>query len=230
GTTVISQNVLNAIRAHGNVLDPTGLSYVGVSVFTNAAKTRTRGVEVTANYASDFAEMGHVDWSVAVNYNKTKVLSQAPLPAQVTNVPYGQTAILSPTALSYLETAPPRMKVVFGAYWTLDKFSVNLRETIYGKSSEIQSTSGTGIGGTVEKISTTAITDIDVGYQLTEAVKISVGANNLFNKKAPTVPNISDGAGGVRPADGSNVYDNPLGFTPWGINGGYYYGRVTYTF
>ena len=230
GTTVISQNVLNAIRAHGNVLDPTGLSYVGVSVFTNAAKTRTRGLEITANYASDFGEMGHVDWSAAVSYNKTKVLSQAPLPAQVRNVGYGQVAILSPTALSYLETAPPRMKVVLGGFWTLEKFSVNLRETIYGKSSEIQSTSGTGIGGTVEKIGTTAITDLDVGYQLTESVKVNVGANNLFNHKAPTVPNISDGAGGVRPADGSNVYDAPLGFTPFGINGGYYYARVTYTF
>ncbi len=229
GTTVVSANVLAAIASHGNVLDP-GLTYVGVSVFTNAAKTRTRGVEVTANYASDFGDMGHVDWSAAVNYNKTTVLGQAPLPVQVRNALYGQTEILGPTALSYLETAPPRVKVVLGAFWTLDKFSVNLRETIYGKSSEIQSTSGTGIGGVVEKVGTTAITDLDVGYQLTEAVKVNVGANNLFNHKAPTVPNISDGRGGVRPADGSNVYDNPLGFTPFGINGGYYYARVTYTF
>ncbi len=230
GTTVISQNVLNAIRTHGNVLDPTGLSYVGVSVFTNAAKTRTRGVEITANYASDFGDMGRVDWSAAVNYNKTTVQSQSPLPAQVRNVGYGQTAILSPTALSYLETAPPRVKVVLGAFWAIDKFSINLRETIYGKSSEIQSTNGTGTGGIVEKIGTTGITDLDVGYQVTEAVKVNVGANNLFNHKAPTIPNISDGAGGVRPADGSNVYDAPLGFSPFGINGGYYYARVTYTF
>ena len=54
--------------------------------------------------------------------------------------------------------------------------------------------------------------------------------NNLFNEKPPTTPNISDGAGGVRPADGANVYDAPMGFSPFGINGGYYYGRVTYTF
>ncbi len=41
---------------------------------------------------------------------------------------------------------------------------------------------------------------------------------------------ISDGAGGVKPADGSNVYNAPLPFSPFGINGGYYYGRVTVTF
>ncbi|MEO8112992.1 MAG: TonB-dependent receptor, partial [Phenylobacterium sp.] len=230
GTDVVSQNVLNAIQAHGNVLDPTGLSYVGVSVFTNAAKTRTQGLEVTGAYASDFGDMGHVDWSVALNYNKTEVLSQAPLPAQVRNVAFGQTTILNPTALSYIETAPPRTKVVLGAFWTLGRWSVNLRETIYGKSSEIVSTDGTGNNGTVEEIDTTGVTDLDVAFQLTSSLKFNLGANNLLNEEAPTVPNIPDGAGGVRPADGSNVYNAPLGFSPFGINGGYYYARVTYTF
>jgi iron complex outermembrane receptor protein len=174
--------------------------------------------------------MGHVDWSAALNYNKTTVLSQAPLPTQVRNVAFGQTAILSPTALSYLTTAPPRVKVVFGAFWSLDKWSVNLRETVYGKSSEIVSTDGTGNNGTVEKVGTTAITDLDIGFQVTPSLKFNVGANNLFDHKTPTVPNIPDGSGGVRPADGSNVYNAPLGFSPFGINGGYYYGKIVVTF
>ncbi|HEX7886230.1 MAG TPA: TonB-dependent receptor, partial [Phenylobacterium sp.] len=110
------------------------------------------------------------------------------------------------------------------------KLTVNLRETVYGKSSEIVSPDGTGIGGTKVKFGTTAITDLDVGYAITESVKVNIGANNLFNHKAPKVPNIPNGSGGVRPADGSNVYGAPLGFSPFGINGGYYYGRVTYSF
>ena len=230
GSTIVSRNVLNAITAHGNVLDPTGLSYVGVSIFTNGAKTRTRGVEMTGNYASDFGDMGHVDWSVAVNYNKTKVQKQAALPAPVVAPAFGQTFLLGPTAVSYLETAAPRAKVVGGAFYTLDKLTVNLRETVYGKTSEIISFDGTGIGGRELKIGTTAITDLDVGYAITEQVKVNVGANNLFNHKAPKAPNVSNGSGGVRPADGGNVYSAPLGFSPFGINGGYYYGRVTYTF
>ncbi len=230
GSTIVSRNVLNAIAAHGNVLDPTGLSYVGVSIFTNAATTRTRGVEITGNYASDFGDMGRVDWSVAVNYNKTTVLSQAPLPRQVVAPAFGQTVLLAPTALSYITTSTPRGKVVFGAYYTLNKFSVNLRETVYGKSSQLVSLDGTGNNGAKVKIGTTAITDLDVAYQVLPSVKVSVGANNLFDHKAPTTPNIPNGAGGVRPADGANVYDAPLGFSPFGINGGYYYGRVTYNF
>lgn len=230
GSDIVSQNVLDAISAHGNVLDPTGLSYVGVSIFTNAATTRTRGVEITGNYSSDFGDMGHVDWSVAVNYNKTSVLKQAPLPAAVVAPSWGQTTLLGPTALSYLTTASPRAKVVLGAFYTLGKLSVNLRETVYGKASEMVSLDGTGNNGTKVKVPTTGITDLDVGYAVTPAVKVSLGANNLFNHKAPVVPLISNGSGGVRPADGGNVYDAPLGFSPFGINGGYYYGRVTYTF
>ena len=76
----------------------------------------------------------------------------------------------------------------------------------------------------------TAITDLDVAYKLTPQIKLDLGANNLFDQKAPTVPNVSNGSGGVRPADGNNVYNEPVQFTPWGINGGYYYARVTFTF
>ncbi len=230
GSTIVSRNVLNAITAHGNVLDPVGLSYVGVSIFTNGAKTRTRGVELTANYASDFGDMGRVDWTVAANYNKTTVLKQAPLPAPVVAPAFGQTFLLGPTAVSYLETSTPRGKVVFGAFYTLDKLTVNLRQTVYGKTSQIISFDGTGIGGRKLQIGTTAITDLDVGYALTDRIKVNVGANNLFNHKTPTAKTVSNGSGGFRPADGGNVFDAPLGFSPFGINGGYYYSRVTYTF
>ena len=226
---IVSPGVLNAIAAHGNILDP-GVTYVGISVFTNGANTRTRGIELTANYASDFGEFGHVDWSAAFNYNQTVVTKQFALPGVVSAAAIGQTTLLGPTALSLLTTATPREKVVLGAYWTLSKWSVNLRESIYGPSSEIVSTDGTGNNGITERIGTTGITDLDIGYKITDQLKLDVGANNLFNHKPPTTPNIADGSGGVRPADGANVYNAPVGFSPFGINGGYYYGRVTYTF
>ncbi len=229
GTTVISQGVLNAIAAHGNVLDP-NVSYVGISVFTNGVNTRTRGVEVTATYASDFGEMGHVDWSAGFNYNETAVRKLAALPAVVSNPSAGQTTILGPSALTNLTTATPRWKLVLGAYATHGKWSVNLREAIYGKTSQMVSTDGTGNNGINEQIGVTAITDLDIGYSVTHALKLDIGANNLFNTRPPGVPNIPDGSGGVRPADGGNVYNAPIAFSPFGINGGYYYGRVTYTF
>jgi iron complex outermembrane receptor protein len=223
---VISQAVLNAITAHGNTLD-TGISYAGIAVFTNGVNTRTQGAELTVNYASDFGEYGHVDWTGGLNYNKTTITKLDALPAQDFSAAptiITQTSLLSPSALSSLTTATPREKFVGNAYWTLGKWSANFRETVYGETSELTSTSNIT---TNLKIGVTPITDLSVGYKIIDDLKLEVGANNLLNKKPPTVPNLP---GLNKPANGGNVWNAPMSFAPWGINGGYYYARVTFTF
>ena len=189
-------------------------------------------IELTANYASDFGDMGHVDWTAGFNYNETKVKSLKPLPAQVSNPAFGQTSLMGPTALSTLTTASPKEKAVLGAFWTKGRWSVNLREVIYSSVSTIIDFSGAGTGAEARKFTVGAagITDLDVGFNITDQVKLNVGANNLFSKRPDGVPNVPDGSGGVRPLSGNNVYGEPAQFSPYGINGGYYYGRVTFTF
>ena len=223
---VISQAVLNAITAHGNQLD-SGISYAGIAVFTNGVNTRTQGVELTANYASDFSEYGHVDWSAGFNYNKTDVTKVNPLPAQDFSAAPAiitQNTLLSAPALSSLTTATPREKFVGDAYWTKGPWSVNLRETVYGETSELVSTSNVT---TNERIPVTSITDLSVGFKFTSWAKLELGANNLFDKKPPSVPFLT--ALG-KPADGGNVLNTPMEFSPFGINGGYYYARFTLTY
>ena len=228
---ITSQGVLDAIAAHGNILDPQ-VTYVGIEVFTNGANTRTRGVELTADYASDFGDIGHVDWTVGFNYNETTLTRQNPLPPKVAAPVIGQTVLLSPTAVTQLTTATPKAKVVLGAFFTHSNWTVNLRETVFGESHETLSVDGTGNPGPQQvtaKIPVTAITDLEVGYAFTRWVRLNVGAENLFNHKTPTVPNVSCGPGCVRPGDGNNVYGEPDQFSPFGINGGYYYGRLTFS-
>ena len=235
--SVVSQGVVNAIKAHGNNIDQNNLSYTSISIFSNGASTITRGVESTTNYATDFGEFGHVDWSLGLNYNKTQVESIQPLPAQVTNAAAQQIALLGPASISGLVDATPRVKTVLGALYTIGDVTVNLRDTIYGRTNEIFSLDGTGNSypgnpATVTTIGTTSITDLELGYSVTHAFKIAVGANNLFNKSPPSMPNVANRSAPFQPtpADGHHVLDFPLPFAPWGIDGGYYYGRVTYTF
>jgi len=230
---VVSQGVLNAIAARGVSLD-TGLSYVGISVFANAANTRTQGGEITATYTSDFEQYGHVDWSAGLNFNDTTVTKLLPLPAAVTNVSFGQTAFLDASALSALTHGTPKEKFVLQAFWTLGKWSANLRSTIYGPTSELVSFdgSGTGDGAYDEKIGFTPIFDLDIGYKITSSLKLDVGANNIFDTFPPKTPSVASGSASnpLRATDGGYVYSVPYTFAPWGNNGGYYYGRLTYTF
>jgi hypothetical protein len=58
-------------------------------------------------------------------------------------------------------------------------------------------------------IPTTFITDLNVGYKLTSKIRFDVGANNLFDKQAPTMPLRPDGS---RPYV-NNVYNAPLSNT-----------------
>lgn len=222
----VSPAVMNALIARGvDTTDAT--SYAGINIFTNGADTRTRGVEATMDYTSDFGDAGKVAWTLGANYNTTKLLEVYPLPAQVTNVAYGQTSLLDLNSRDGLTKATPKVKMIFNALWTMGNLSINLRENIYGSTSQwtSYSGSGTGAGATQLKIGTTAITDLNVGYKLDSGLRFDVGANNLLNKKAPLVPTV-----GGRPANGGNVFAGPITFTPWGINGGYYYARATYTF
>ncbi|HJP69997.1 MAG TPA: TonB-dependent receptor [Sphingomicrobium sp.] len=229
GSTVISQAVLDALAARKISLSD-ATSYAGIDIFTNGADTRTRGVEATANYASDFGSSGHVDWSLGVNYNKTEVTNIIDLPPQVFNASAGQTLLMTQYAIDALTTATPRVKMVANALWTRGPLSVDVREIMYGATSQHLSPDGSGRGSLAQdiRIGTTFITDLDVGYMILPGLRLNVGATNLFDKQAPKMPTIVVN-GKSRPLL-NNVYNAAQAFTPWGINGGYYYARMTFNF
>ena len=52
-----------------------------------------------------------------------------------------------------------------------------------------------------------------------------MGANYLFGATPPKAPKI-----GGRPTTNGQVFGVPWGFSPYETGGGYYHGRVTYTF
>ena len=220
GGAVNSAAVVAAIKANGNVLDPT-VNETGINIFSNAVDTRTRGLEAVFSYFTKLPTMGRIDWSAAASYNTTEVtkVNQAPTQLQ-------PQTLLDAAAISDLETASPKFRINFGALWKYGVWSVNLRESIYGPSSEY----GTEDGGQYFKttIDTKAITDLEVENRWSKNLTISVGANNLFNIK----PNgQSPGLLAAQRAALDNAAVTVLpSFSPIGINGGYYYARVNYTF
>ena len=233
---VVSSAVLSTLAARGLIssTDPTvvaasGYSFFGLNLFTNGADTRTRGVEATLTATSRFDSGDRIDWSLGFNYNRTKLTRVASLPAAVYNATFGQTSLLTANAIDALTTATPRVKLIAGALFNHGPLSLNLRETLYGTTRQHVSLDGTGSGNTVIGTPTTLITDVNLGWKVTPAFRLDLGANNVLNHKATTVQNVNNG-GVLQPADGSNVYDRPSSLAPWGINGGYYYARVTLSF
>lgn len=214
--------ILAAIAAQGNILDPT-VGDVSIAVFTNGVDTRTRGVDLTASYPMSL-DFGMINWTLSGNYNETKI-------TKVTV----DGRLLDATARSIIEKSSPKWKVIAGATFTSGPLSITLREALYGPTSQLTRPSGAyvgPIGGYYKvEVGTAALTDLEISYDVIKDLTLTVGANNLLNKKPEKVYNVTLANGtGLRPVTGSNVWNQPLNFGPYGFNGGYYYGRITLKF
>lgn len=213
-----SPAVTAAIAANGNVLDPT-VTFTGISIFSNGLDTRTRGVDLVMTYPTDF-KLGHIDWFLSGNYNDTEVTSIAPAPAEL-----APQSLYDATALADLQTTSPKYRSVLGATWIRDRFSVTLRETFYGPSSELESPDG----GTYYKteLAATPITDLELAYN-TDSMRLSVGANNLFNRYPSGInPALLQAYRDILSNAAVTIYPSS---SPFGINGGYYYAKLGFTF
>ncbi len=208
-----------AIAANGNSISDDATD-IGINIFTNGLDTRTRGVEAVVSYSSDFEDYGHVEWSLAGNYNKTEVTKIAPAPTQLAGA-----SLYDKAAISDLETASPKYKVSGGALFSHGPISVNLHETLYGKSTEYATYDGGKYW--LEKVDSAFITDLEVSWKVMPQFKVSAGANNLFDKKPDrkSADELEDEAD-----NGNGAQDIYPSFSPYGLNGGYYYGKFAYTF
>ncbi|NWK95457.1 TonB-dependent receptor [Sphingobium lactosutens] len=212
------QQVLDAIAARGVAID--NVPNLGVATFTNGVDTRTMGLDFAASYPV-MLDFGRLDLSLSANYTKTKVTKN--------RIP----GLFSAQSVSYLEDASPDYKIGWGGLFTSGKFSLNVRETFYGSSSVLVFPAISGAPSFTGVVKAAAITDLEAGYDFTDSVTISVGANNLFNKR-PEVPKLLTGytiAPGVSPyVNGSTTYNSPYGHGAYGSSGGYYYARIDFKF
>jgi iron complex outermembrane receptor protein len=254
GATTVSGPVNDAIAASGAPIDPQVLASgtTGINIFANGIDTRTRGADLVFDFPVDYI-FGKIVWSIGATYNDTTITKYATTPALLAGGTPPTNELYDPQAYSDLTTANPKYVVNLGALWSYEKLTVNLVEKIYGPSAEYENddgdNGGTGAGtfpsctpkgGTFicpggydyfeSKIGVTPITNLDLSYQFKEHVKFSVGALNLFNKFPGRLNALQQAhEDSFAYGDNAGVTQYP-GFSPFGINGGFYYAKATITF
>jgi iron complex outermembrane receptor protein len=227
GQAAINQAI--STYSHGsNVIDPDVLatgSY-GIEIFSNGIDTRTRGADLTFDFPFDYT-FANVVWSIGATYNDTTITNPGSTPA-----PLLPNSLYDATAYSELTTATPKYVVNLGALVSIGKLTVNLVEKIYGPSADYENDDGDGPSGNAEyfktSIGVTAITNLDVGYDFSDHVKLSIGAQNLFNR-FPTKINSTILDRELAAHDNAAVTQYPI-FSPFGVNGGFYYAKAVYKF
>jgi iron complex outermembrane receptor protein len=213
-----------AITANGTTLAP-GLLYTGIEVFANGIDTRTRGADFVMDFPVDYA-VGHVTYTIGATFNETDVTKVPSPPAAFT----GQ-AFYDIAAISDLTTANPKYIVNLGAAYSFEKLTVTLTEKIYGPASEYENDNGDNPTGNSEyfrsSMGVTPITNLDVGFNATKNVKFSIGAINLFNRFPPN-ENATLTAHYFA-YDNNSAASNKEGFSPFGIDGGFYYAKASFS-
>jgi iron complex outermembrane receptor protein len=234
-----AENVTAAIKASGLSIDPLVLANgtTGINIFANGIDSVTRGIDFTLTSPQNFS-FGRIDFSIAGSYNYTVATRVLAGPAQL-----GGQALFDAAAVSALTDQSPRLTLNLGAHYTVSQFYVDLHEIIYGKSSGCDNpdsdTSATPYGKPCaayagglyyyeDRIGTLAVTNLELGVNLRDALTFAIGADNLFNR----YPNQVNGAAtAVEKAGFDNAaVERYLPFSPIGIDGGFYYARLSYKF
>jgi iron complex outermembrane recepter protein len=195
-----------------------------VAFFNNGVNTRTRGLDLTADYKSDLNTYGLLRYALSANFNTTKVTRQYAVPPvmAVALVAQGQPAsYINPQVTADITEASPDRKIVLALSWSVGRWDFNLRETYYGVEHGNSGDTSAVVPFADIRIAPAYITDMDVAYAISDRVKVDVGGNNIFD---------------VMPARMSVAEQQPREaelypyYTPWGNAGAYFYGRVTVKF
>lgn len=199
------------------ILDAAGLAgeaLTSVTYFTNAASTRTRGVDLVLDHRSVLpAGWGRIDWILTSNQNATKIRKLAGVPAVLANsgIAYNRATV------SALTENYPKNITSLSAFWKVGKFDVTVKETRYAKVKNASAISP----ARDEVVKAAFITNLNVGYALNERIRLSVGADNLFSKRPDELTDEAKRFFAI-PVTGPSY----SWYSPYGIDGGYYYARA----
>ena len=177
--------------------------------YSNVADTRTDGIELTGNYQFDLAQWGRLNLSSGFSKNHTDVTQLR----DVGNIKGEQ--IVGRATQGLIEEGTPENKLVLSANWLYANWGVTIAQRRYGEWKSLNASNP----DLDQTYSSQWVTDLDLSYTFDKALKVSVGAINLFD----THPD---------EADGTQLYGVPKYSitSPEGAQGAFYYTSVSYEF
>jgi iron complex outermembrane receptor protein len=233
GGTGNTDAVQNAVTA---LLATLGFPQVAAArFFVNGLDTTTRGIDVVAAYRVGATSIGRWNLTAAYNHNKTTIDKRLATPGALAQIP-GIVLFGRVEGLRFTK-GQPRDKIVLSADGDIGKFGVTARTTRYGKvvspgsANPISNpTSLTAYGPDDIFLGAKWISDIEVRYHPMDKVEVALGSDNLFDIYPDRSPfgRRPASVGGFYPVN--QIYIPYSIFSPFGFNGRYIYGRVSYNF
>lgn len=233
-STFQDTRLTNFLAANGQA------GFGAISYLTNAVDTTTEGVDLVMHYRHRFGDGSSFSGTLAGNYNQTRFDRIAGTPAPLAALGIA-TPLFDLTQQLRFSDSLPRDKVVLDLNYARGPFTLSITNTRYGEVSTVALTNRTpaqlaaltpgydvrlvpvGTAGNADIVQTfgaDVITDIEIGWQATRALRLSAGAQNVFDiypdeNIASTVASVAVGTNGADNA-GTQPYN---AIAPYGFNG-----------
>jgi len=157
-----------AIPAIQAILTPLGAS--SARFFSNAADTRTSGIDLVANYTANHRS-GVFTASLGVNVNRN-IITGIHIPEELKNE---QDIYFSPSDSILITNGTPRVKANLSLTYQIKNFTIFLRNVYFGEVARYSYPFGE-----IQKHKGKLVTDLSFSYKL-NTLTFTIGANNLLD-------------------------------------------------
>ena len=163
-----------------------GVGADAAQFFANGVDTKTTGVDVVLNYRQVLNDGdAALNVGIAGNFNNT----------EIENINSGELNVFTffgPFSQAYLEAAAPDFKIGLNVGFKMEKFDVNLNYTRFSEvtlqdfqwvdsPATTQAEADALFEVATDVYESAGTLDINLGYQLNDNLKLSIGSNNLLN-------------------------------------------------
>ena len=201
--------------AFATFLASKGITGVGLArFFTNAIDTKTQGLDVIARYAVDFGTAGITRFTGGYNTTKSHVTRISATPAALSAQ---QSVLFDRIEQGRIEIGQPHSTVQLTLDHTLKDFTGTIHAAQFGS---------VGFRGRFQDATADQtfhrkwITDVNASYTLMRQLRLTVGANNLFDVYADEQIAINGNSG---------IFPYSTTLTTFGNNGRFVYAKAKYT-
>ncbi|MAU72158.1 MAG: TonB-dependent receptor [Pseudozobellia sp.] len=186
------------------------------SFFANAINTESRGLDVVITHNTVLGDQWRLKSDLAGTFSRTNQIGDINASDVLINAGLVDTYFPEDSRV-YLEEAVPRTKVNLSNSLTSSRWIMFLRNVYFGEVTE-----ATTVVANQQVFGTKLVTDLSIGYKATDALTLTIGANNLFD----IYPDMAEASFGNR-SDGR--FDWSRRAQQFGIGGRFLFARLNFS-
>ncbi|WP_437883820.1 TonB-dependent receptor domain-containing protein [Pseudomonas sp. LRF_L74] len=189
------------------------INYTTARYFTNAADTRTTGLDLVANYRYRFDSGLGWNTTLGYNYNHSKVTDVKANPAVLDSLGLNLLRLDRRERLGLLGDTTPEHKITFGNDFNLGNWTLRSNLVRYGKYTSYQTNAALD-----QTFDAAWLLDLAVDYTL-DNWQLTVGGDNVTDVKPERLLFANSSGGNLK-------YST---FSPYGYSGAFYYAKLSYS-